>query len=516
MSNTRHAKTGTPFRQERFASSAEFERGLMANLVAKRCELLTDAADRELVWWLQLRSWQEGGFQKLAGDLVASHPDRIATKSMRKYGCKPGQKYTWDQKEKVESEIESQADRDRRFERLARETMLIDCGDYEDRERVLESAKKRLFPADPYLPQCQSVALAELPEYLASICLDPSLSLDGCDPRYFSNLIPALREIMAAEIETARTGTVVTELGRQVYETLDYCQQGRCMVLIDGLARTGKTHSAKAWCKLHPGTARYVQCPSQNDDTSFFRALCKALGVSTSRNYKTIELRNRVEDILQRGDLTLVLDEAHYAWPQGNFRYTMPARISWIMTALVNHGVSVALVTTPQFFRTQNSIEKNSAWTSEQFSGRIGHYQKLPDSLSREDLSAVAKSFLPEGDANSIKALVLYAQGSAKYLAAIESVTRRARFLASKSGRGKVIFADVQNGMKESVIPSDNALAAALAEPKKNGRSRAILNTPLRGDKTSRETKPARMDRAEDTEANAPSADRNRDNLAPV
>jgi len=31
MSNTRHATSNAVFRQERFASSQEFERGLMAN-----------------------------------------------------------------------------------------------------------------------------------------------------------------------------------------------------------------------------------------------------------------------------------------------------------------------------------------------------------------------------------------------------------------------------------------------------------------------------------------------------
>ena len=63
MSNTRHGIEGGEFRQERFASSREIERGLMANLVAKRCSVLEHAKDRELIWFMQLLSHQPGGIK---------------------------------------------------------------------------------------------------------------------------------------------------------------------------------------------------------------------------------------------------------------------------------------------------------------------------------------------------------------------------------------------------------------------------------------------------------------------
>jgi hypothetical protein len=246
------------------------------------------------------------------------------------------------------------------------------------------------------------------------------------------------------------------------------------MVILDGLARTGKTFSAKAWCQLRPGQARYVQVPSSSDDIGFFRAIAKSLGVSINQNSKAQQLRDRIEDTLQRGKLAVVFDEAHYCWPQSNYREAMPARINWIMTALVNQGVPVALVTTPQFMRAQTAVERKSLWTSEQFIGRIGDYKRLPDSLSETDLTAVARKLLPEGCPRCIETLVVYAQGSAKYLAAIESAVRRARYDAQKEGRAKVVFADVRDAIKGSVIPSDTALARALTPPQKAGRARAI------------------------------------------
>jgi hypothetical protein len=141
------------------------------------------------------------------------------------------------------------------------------------------------------------------------------------------------------------------------------------------------------------------------------------------------------------------------------------------MTALVNHSVPVALISTPQFIRTQKVMESRTHWNSEQFIGRIGHYEKLPDSLSEADLAKVAKVLLPDGDARSLELLVRYAQGSAKYLAGIEAIVRRARYLACKDHREKVTFGDLKRATQESVIPSDRALATALAEPLKKGRT---------------------------------------------
>jgi hypothetical protein len=241
----------------------------------------------------------------------------------------------------------------------------------------------------------------------------------------------------------------------------------------------GKTFAAKTWCNERPGHARYVQVPSTNDDVGFFRAIAKAIGVSCGRSWKAVQLRQRIEDTLQAGDLILVMDEAHGLWPMSDCRHSLPGRISWVMTALVNYGVPVALVTTPQFIATQKAVEKRTHWTSEQFIGRIGHYLPLPKSLGEDDLTRVAKALLPAGDAKSIEILVRYAQSSAKYLAGIETAVRRARSLARKENRERVERADIKRAIQEAVIPSDSALANALAEPIKGARKRAAM--PLQG-----------------------------------
>jgi hypothetical protein len=486
MSSTRKADADSPFRQERYASSPALERGLMANLVAARCETLERPEDRELIYFLQLLSHREGGLKKVAAELFALYPDEIGTRAMLQFGTK-GKRYTAEQVRAIRTDL-SFTDYEDQFP-LRGEMPDWVLGSCSNEYLVEKSQEAELhpdsYPVADFLKICQSASRLE--SDLKELCLNPERSLESRGvaypfaPWYFPNAAEVLRRYHTAWLEQQRAKVVVTELCRAVWDTLDFALETRCLTLIDGFARTGKTFAAKAWCEAHPGRARYVQVPSTNDEIGFYRAIAKGLGVSINLNSKAQELRQRIEDVLQRGDLALVLDEAHYLWPNSNYRDAMPTRVNWVMTALVNQGVPVALVTTPQFLRTQKAVERKSSWTSEQFIGRIGHYEKLPDSLAESDLNKVAGALLPEGDDPTLEILVRYAQGSAKYLAGIESVVRRARYLAGKDGRTKVSRADIKRAVQESVIPSDSALAQAIAEPeKKSGRRRiaAPLQAP--------------------------------------
>jgi hypothetical protein len=62
---------------------------------------------------------------------------------------------------------------------------------------------------------------------------------------------------------------VETIIGRRVAEAFDYARETRSLVLVDGVARIGKTFSARAYCERSGGLARYVQVPFSNDDTTF-------------------------------------------------------------------------------------------------------------------------------------------------------------------------------------------------------------------------------------------------------
>lgn len=477
MSNTRRQTTPGPLRQERFASSQEFDTGLKANLVAKRCSVLERAEDRALIWFLQLLSHLDGGLKQLAAQMLERFPDRLATPAMQRFGFKPGQIYNASQVKAVRAELPLQ---NGEFLLRGERTLIEECG---YGESTAHHFRPTDYPADDFAKRCREAA-AGLDDFLARLCLDPALPIALGTPWYFPTLAETLRELQAEWI-AARQPAAVTSIGKQVCSALDYADESKLLVLIYGPARTGKTESAKAWCKAHPGRARYVQCPSTNDDFSFYRAIAESLGVAINLKSKAQELRSRIEEALRAGDLMLVIDEAHYLWPQSHYRNTMPVRVTWLMTAVVNYEVPVALVTTPQFFRSQRAIEAVTCWTSEQFTGRIGHYEKLPETLTAADLKAVARALLPDGDARSIEALALYAQSSAKYLAGIRWATARAQYIAQHDGRPRVEFRDIKRAIQESVIPSDAAFASAMnSSGAKAPRKRpvSVPAAPLQGD----------------------------------
>src|ERR1039458_8622658 len=295
MSNTRRAEPGKPLRQERWASSEEFERGLRGNLVARRCSVMDKPEDRQLVYFVQSRSLGEGGIEKVAANLLAAFPERIGTPSMHRFGMKPGQVYSASQVRAIRREIET--DRVPEYEwPLRGERDRHGTFDGWDGCAPEEDTAPECYPAEGFIEHCQNAARG-LAGHLEEFCLNPAVKVQAGWPWYFPALVESLREYQTAFVEKARSGTVVTEIGAQIYDTLDYALESQCLVFIEGLARMGKTFAAKAWCRERPGRARYVQVPSTNDDVGFFRAIAKALGLSCGSSWKTVQLRQRIEDV---------------------------------------------------------------------------------------------------------------------------------------------------------------------------------------------------------------------------
>lgn len=459
-------------------SSPDLQTGLLANCVARRVSTLADPEHRKLIWFLQYLSHQPGGLDRAAAEMLTLWPERFTTKTMQQIGFEEGRIYEPEEVKKARASMPgiypfplrgemtdsfslcsrdwsdpsfSESERDRRRARWA---------------KALRSARlhPKNYAAAAFVGECHEAARNFGAFLFQRLCLDPSAEMNTETLWYLPALAETLRDYHAHCVaRAAEAAPVTTAIGALVAETLQYALDGRGLVVIDGLARTGKTFAVKAWCEAHPGEARYVQVPSSNDDMSFFRAISSALGLSDSHAYKAHELREKIAGVLCGGDLLLVLDEGHYLWPQRNMRKAVPHRINWLLTQLVNMGVPVAIVTTPQFTKSQEALVQHGGWSSEQFIGRISHYERLPSELAESDLAAVARFWLPTGEEDAIQLLTGYARSSEKYLQGIESLVRRARFLASKAGRGQPTFIDVAEALEGGVVPSDKSLAAALA-----------------------------------------------------
>lgn len=278
------------------------------------------------------------------------------------------------------------------------------------------------------------------PAELSRLCLDPDFTP-----------APLLKDVAGHRRQWIKNlpTHVQTEIGERVADALDYTGRFGSLTLIDGNARIGKSFEARAWCQRSAGIARYIEVPCSTDEASFFRAICKALGVASGLGWKAVQLRDRIEEVMECRDLVLVLDEAHYCWRFTDSRYGVPNRINWIMTALVNRGIGVALITTPQFAATQKKIERLSGWNSTQFTGRVGHLERLPQRLEKRDLLAVAQSLLPEGCPEIWRALAAYAAVNGHNLQSIDANIKRAQWYAEKDGRAIVSRADMRRVFDE-------------------------------------------------------------------
>jgi hypothetical protein len=81
----------------------------------------------------------------------------------------------------------------------------------------------------------------------------------------------------------------------------------------------------------------------------------------------------------------------------------------------------------------------------------------------------VARAVLPEANTAVLRALAVYARSSARYLAAIDAIAKRARYIAMQARRSVATADDVRKAMQESIIPADTKLFQAL-ERGRNGK----------------------------------------------
>lgn len=482
MSSTRKAKDDSVFQQARFASSPDFERGLIANLVARRCTVLNEKADRELIWFIQYLSHQPGGIAALANDLIKKYPAMLQTLSMVQAGIERAGMCNTDSVRKIRGELPGEyADRfllkgetldSHRgiiFAKAARNEWERSEDGLDPEELAAVNQQPESYTAVLFFDICRVHAERELEKYLLEMCLNPAVNLDS-GPWYFAGLANALREHRKDYIKAKATGTFTTAFGQKISDVLDYTAYIRGLTLVEGDARFGKSHSALAWCDRHPGITRLVEVPTGNDDASFYRSLARGLGLGNFTNYKVVQIRERVESVLLTGDIVLVLDEAHQLWPQRNLREGFPGRVAWVMT-MANAGVPICMIATPQFTRSQKAIEQKG-WNSAQLIGRISHYEQLPSDLTSDDLIGVARVFLPEANPDSLRALAIYARTSARYLAAIKAISDRSRYIAIQSGRSITTTDDIVAAMQQSVIPTDAKLLRALENNGKSKRGR--------------------------------------------
>jgi hypothetical protein len=433
MNTRKQDPASATFRPDAFASSPDFERGILGNQVAARCQLLSDPEEIAVHWWLQQISWRDGGLNAFATEFLAAFADRIGTPSMLKFGMKPGQIYNREQVMAIRSELSCPGDA--YLYPLKGEDAPCTVADFlpdSRRDRTRENARlPESYPFAAFRQTCD-LSPAQLAANLQSALVDPACRLRN-NLWNFPELWDSLVEYRKREISAARTGFVETAVTTQVWDELDYALDSRNFVLIEGCEGIGKTEAARAWCAQQPGRAVYVRLESGTDEQTLYRSIARRIGTACSYGRKATEMRARIQDALQPGHLMLVIDEAHFLWPMSaRAERTAPKRVDWLRTALIDFGVPVALISTPQYFAKACERFRKGGWNANQIERRLAHTLTLPDELGYDDVFAVARSYFPTADKNRLKRIVAPALILIGYLTTITNLRKRVDYFAGR------------------------------------------------------------------------------------
>ena len=324
----------------------------------------------------------------------------------------------------------------------------------------------------------------QLRHSLIELCINPKVAIEFAGETLAENrFVPssaefcrALRAFQNHYERQIETHFVRTSIAQEIFDTLDHALATRKMVVIEGDSGTGKTTAAQAWCAQHQDEVRFVTLSGITHKTGFFYKLAAAVGLAASKR-KAVEMQIRIEEFFRRTRLMLVIDEAHYLFPQHLQRHASPELVDWVNTGLVNQRDPVALFCTDHFAKLKRRVEVRTGWTSEQLEHRVKRYKKLPNIPTTEDLEAVATRLLrmcwnkrqaewmtrgPIPPPDFVNLVVGYALTCKMRLPAVADTIEEARYRARLERRPQVAAEDIQAAILDYRIPSNKALQPGL------------------------------------------------------
>jgi hypothetical protein len=169
------------------------------------------------------------------------------------------------------------------------------------------------------------------------------------------------------------------------------------------------------------------------------------------------ELKGKVEYVLKHAGLMWVFDEAAWLLPQRYTAKTVPMRLNYIRSQILENGCPVALVKTPQFVdNAARRFEDTTGFNMAQFRARTMRTVELPKQLPEEDLLAVVNIWMPDLKEAYKKRIVAAALISESYLFAVEKISKNARALADSRGHPQIEQDDLEEGIALAgiVIPA--------------------------------------------------------------
>ena len=378
----------------------------------------------ELLWFIQWASMQPGGLKKFCSDFLAANECRIKTATMAKAQTDERGSYAAEVILSIWREIPERKRPSSDVNWLV-DSFIPSVTQPRPKRHDLTSTEREQIESNlthKLLADAIAKAAAEdLPSYLLSLCVDSHQGFNG--RWYFVGLMDGLLSAMDKQSVEARRNLASTVVAEKVFDALDYAIAERGLVTIQGESRFGKTEAVRTWCLLRPGKARLLQVPCSNSEGDLLRAIAAALGIEHSYKTAPRALKELVEFVLLHSKMFLVCDEAQFLLPSQFSKNSSPARLNWVRTEIVDKGLPLALVATPQSYA--HSLKKFVNATGYNFAQIIGRTLLnvvLPRELDRQDVLAVARIHFPDVDEDCLMYIGATAMQSESYLQTMEAI----------------------------------------------------------------------------------------------
>ncbi len=476
-------------------------------IAARTVAALTDPVKRQLVWFLQWQSHQDGGLKRFTYDLLAACGwQRLGSPTMCRVGFDAHTHFSGADFEAICGELDywPAQSLEHLRERLESggdvtfDDLMPDDGSKDSQRRRQERAiawekerreieqmmrpERRRASAATFLYTCRHKAARELPQYLARLCSDPGATWSVI---YFHDLVGALETALQRQSELTNTIVAPTRIATIVGNAVDFAHRTKSLVLIKGVERVGKTEGAKRYAFANPDKARMISLTAATTDSLFYEEIFSALGCGDKDSGSNSEMRSAIRDTLRNQDITLVFDEAHCLF--GLSEKASIKRLEYIRTELVNRGVPVVLIITPQFAKRLSDLESKTSFNVNQFRGRITRWAELPDKPSRSDIECLSRFYLPDVPQSVHRLLSDFAQQSEYPFAAMkQAITEARELLAATPGAAldddfvsKAIgFALFTNKQVAATLPGTDR-PATTSKRRTNAASTPIEQLPL-------------------------------------
>lgn len=200
------------------------------------------------------------------------------------------------------------------------------------------------------------------------------------------------------------------------------------IVEIIGKHRCGKSISARNEFLRNLHRAAWVHVPGDGTERDFHRALAEGLGCSYGTSEKACQLTPKIEACVGPNRINVIfLDEGHRLWPADIRK--RPSRVDYLRDLWEIHGCSIVIVATDQYSdAVAMAMDSSDRWAPGQWVGRA-HQFLLSETMSREDLLAIARCLAPEACDAIADQLVLGALNSCGYAGHMARTVERARYM---------------------------------------------------------------------------------------